>query len=78
MSNTVSGSSAIKNMNQLSDYHVHIIVDDSQEIRGLIWGVVKNLLEHFVTETPFELTFVNNPESGRVETQSCKVHSPRN
>jgi hypothetical protein len=33
----------------------------------LIWEVVKNLLELLVTETPFELTFVNNPESGRVE-----------
>ncbi|KAJ6563361.1 hypothetical protein DFH09DRAFT_1159007 [Mycena vulgaris] len=60
-------------MNQLADYHVHIIVDDSQEIQGLIWGVVKNLLERLVTETPFELTFVNNPESGRVENRAGLV-----
>ncbi|KAJ6596553.1 hypothetical protein B0H10DRAFT_2327212 [Mycena sp. CBHHK59/15] len=41
----------------------------SSTIRGLIWDIVKNLLERLVTETPFELTFVNNPESGRVENR---------
>ncbi|KAJ7835808.1 hypothetical protein B0H14DRAFT_2590012 [Mycena olivaceomarginata] len=70
MSSTVAGFSAIENMKQLADYRVHIIVDDSQEIRDLIWGVVKNLLERFATETPFELTFVNNPEPERVESRA--------
>ncbi|KAJ7892605.1 hypothetical protein B0H13DRAFT_1886712 [Mycena leptocephala] len=70
MLSAVAGSSAIENMDQLADYRVHIIVDDSQQTRGLIWGVVKNLLELLVTETPFELTFVNNPESGRVESRA--------
>ncbi|KAJ6590771.1 hypothetical protein B0H10DRAFT_2233522 [Mycena sp. CBHHK59/15] len=63
MSSTVAGSSAAENMIRLADYNVHII------IRGLIWDIVKNLLERLVTETPFELTFVNNPESGRVENR---------
>ncbi|KAJ6579295.1 hypothetical protein B0H10DRAFT_2233544 [Mycena sp. CBHHK59/15] len=63
-------STVVENMNRLADYNVHIIVDDSQEIRGLIWEIVKNLLERLVMETPFELTFVNNPESGRVENRA--------
>ncbi|KAJ7509104.1 hypothetical protein B0H11DRAFT_2432793 [Mycena galericulata] len=66
----VAGISAIENMDQLADYHVRIIVDDSQEMRGLIWGVAKNLLERLVTETSFELSFVNNPESGKVESRA--------
>ncbi|KAJ7478831.1 hypothetical protein B0H11DRAFT_1916517 [Mycena galericulata] len=40
------------------------------KIRGLIWGVVKNLLKRLVTKTSFELTFANNPESGRVESRA--------
>ncbi|KAJ7761259.1 hypothetical protein DFH07DRAFT_771581 [Mycena maculata] len=45
------------------------IYSTSSQIRGLLWGVVKNLLERLVTETPFKLTFVNNPEGGKIENR---------
>ncbi|KAJ7615179.1 hypothetical protein B0H17DRAFT_1152871 [Mycena rosella] len=54
-----------------TSHSVPVIYSTSSQMRGLIWGVAKSLLERLVTETPFELTFVNNPESGRVTSRAA-------
>jgi hypothetical protein len=43
------------------------LIYSTSHMRGLIWKVAKDLLERLVTKMPFELTFVNNPETGIVE-----------
>ncbi|KAJ6607755.1 hypothetical protein B0H10DRAFT_1956007 [Mycena sp. CBHHK59/15] len=64
-----TSSSMIPKRHPSTSHSLPLIYSTSSQIRGLIWDIVKNLLERLVTETPFELTFVNNPESGRVENR---------
>ncbi|KAJ6590772.1 hypothetical protein B0H10DRAFT_2197609 [Mycena sp. CBHHK59/15] len=64
-----TSSSMIPKRHPSTSHSLPLIYSTSSQIRGLIWDIVKNLLERLVMETPFELTFVNNPESGRVENR---------